>query len=103
MSCYLYALESQNLDDIKLALPFCDKKFYGNIGLRPFHYISLFKSEADVVEIFDYLVGVGVKWTPLAKSTDIRCYMIKFIQKSLLLPKDILNTKKLLTVVWISV
>ena len=67
MSCYLYALESQNLDDIKLALPFCDKNSYGNIGLRPFHYISLFKSEADAVEIFDYLVGVGVKMNTFSK------------------------------------
>ena len=67
MSCYLYALESQNLDAIKLTLPFCNKNSYGNIGLRPFHYISLFKSEADAVEIFDYLVGVGVKMNTFSK------------------------------------
>ena len=53
MSCYLYAIENQNLDAIKLTLPFCDKNSYGNIGLRPFHYISIFNSEADAVEIFD--------------------------------------------------
>ena len=60
-NCYLCALESGNVDAIKLALPLCDKNSTDKYGKGPFHFISKFKSESDAVEIFEYLVNVGVR------------------------------------------
>lgn len=61
MNCYLYAMTSQNLETIKLTLSFCDKNSSDSQGKRPIHFIGEFESEADAIEIFDYLVGLGVK------------------------------------------
>ena len=69
MNCYLYALESQNLETIKLTLPFCDKNSSDSHGKRPIHFIGDFKSETDAIEIFDYLVGLGVKMNTLHRES----------------------------------
>ena len=61
MNCFLCALESENLEMIKIAFPFCNKNWTGLRGYNAFNLISAFKSESDAIEIFDYLVEMGVK------------------------------------------
>lgn len=69
MNCFLCALESQNLETIKIAFPFCDKNWTGLHGYNAFNLISEFESESDAIEIFDYLAELGVKMNIYSRAT----------------------------------
>ena len=82
MNCFLHAQASQNLETIKLTCSLCDLNVSSSRGLAPIDFIfHHFNSESDAIEVFDYLVSLGVKMNTYSRDCKHPSLFREFYEK----------------------